>query len=176
MAGDPQPLNLGDLYEGIPVCISAAIGASMAEAAAVCFDYFNHLQGVIMEVKGAFDRQYRFTWREVTAVHKAGWMDIPYTIEQGAYGVAIMLVRDLTSHNILERSYKTTGFDYWLGDDDEVFQRKARLEISGTGDPKRVGSRVAKKKRQTTPTDQLGLPAFIVVVDFKTPRSHVERK
>jgi hypothetical protein len=41
-------------------------------------------------------------------------------------------VLELTDYTIVERACKGTGFDYWLGDeDDDLFQWKARLEISG---------------------------------------------
>ena len=175
-AVEPPVIDLGDLGNGVPVCITERIGGAMAEAAAVCFDFNGHLQNVIMRVSGSFDQTYRMRWSAVTQAQKAGWKDMPYTIEQGAYGVGILLIRGLTGHTIIERAYKTTGFDYWLGDDGDMFQRKARLEVSGTGDPNLVNARVARKKRQTTPTDHTGLPAYIVVVDFKTPQSWVERK
>jgi hypothetical protein len=54
--------------------------------------------------------------------------------EYGAYGVAITLALELTETAQVERSAKGTGIDYWLGDGrDErgIFQRTARLEVSG---------------------------------------------
>src|SRR5271167_4337074 len=52
--------------------------------------------------------------------------------ENGAVGVAILLVDRLTDYHIVQRSWKKTGFDYWLGFKDAVvFQGCARLEVSG---------------------------------------------
>jgi hypothetical protein len=46
-----------------------------------------------------------------------------------------MLIRQLTQFTVIERSRKGTGFDYWLGSEDEAgelpFQNKVRLEVSG---------------------------------------------
>ena len=85
---------------------------------------------------------------------------------------------------MLERSFKGTGFDYWMGnpaqhdENDELpFQNLTRLEVSGIlqGDAVRIARRVKVKLDQVEPTDHVG-PAIIVVVEFGGPVIHLEAK
>ena len=97
----------------------------------------------------------------------------------GATGVAVLLAKQETDHVVIERSVKGTGIDYWLGDasDAPLFQRKARLEISGIlqGNDRAVGARVRQKLRQVARSNCV-LPAFVVVVEFGKPRAVIEQK
>ena len=64
-------------------------------------------------------------------------------------------------------------FDYWLGDRDSLlFQKKARLEVSGIfkGDDSVIRKRYALKNEQTSKSDSLLLPAYISIVEFGTPK------
>jgi len=76
-------------------------------------------------------------------------------------------------------SRKSGGFDYWLGErGDPLFQKKARLEVSGILSGKRsdIRARIKQKREQTTASDHLSLPAYIIVVEFSTPTAQVETK
>ena len=67
-----------------------------------------------------------------------------------------------------------TGFDYWLGDKDSVlFQKKARLEVSGIlkGDDTAISRRYTSKVEQTHKSDELQLPAYISVIEFSRPKA-----
>ncbi|MFH1157832.1 MAG: hypothetical protein V1721_02960 [Pseudomonadota bacterium] len=70
--------------------------------------------------------------------------------------IAILALKTLTGKEVLERSRKGPGFDYWVGDkdDDQLFSGKARLEVSGIlcGDEAKIKSRVTQKKAQTKPS------------------------
>lgn len=72
------------------------------------------------------------------------WNDEEFTTEQAAYGIAFLIVRELTDLTAIARSSKGTRFDYWLGTVDTMgeipFQNKVRLEVSGIrqGDGSRV--------------------------------------
>lgn len=109
------------------------------------------------------------------------WNDLEYTTEQAAYGIAFMIITRLTDFTVIERSRKGTGFDYWLGteNDDSLlpFQNKARLEISGirAGDEKRINIRLKQKLEQTKPSDGI-LPAYVVVVEFSKPVAITAKK
>ncbi len=109
------------------------------------------------------------------------WNDEEFTTEQAAYGIAFLIIRQLTDLTVIERSSKGTGFDYWLGTIDTAgtipFQNKVRLEVSGIrkGDDSRVKARVKQKKEQTKPSDGK-YPAYIIVVEFSTPLSFVAKK
>ena len=106
--------------------------------------------------------------------------DMQDATELGAYGIAFLLIRRLTTYTVIERSRKGTGFDYWLGEgkSDYPFQKHARLEVSGIlkGTEGEINSRVKQKLAQTQPSDGGGLPAYIVVVEFGEPTSRVVRK
>jgi hypothetical protein len=94
--------------------------------------------------------------------------------ENGAYGIAILVIRDLTGFTVVEQSRKGTGFDYWLGyEEGPMF--KARLEVSGirAGDESTISARVQQKVRQTKRSDSLSLPGYIVVIEFSQPRACV---
>jgi hypothetical protein len=169
-------LDLRRLAEGLPG-ITPAYGAAMAEAGAVVLKQSGHAPGVAMAVDGGFRRTYSVAFDAVGAEAERAWADEPYATEQGAYGVACLLACDLTPHTVIERSRKGTGFDYWLGArsaDDGIFQRKARLEVSGMrrGSVGGLASRVRAKADQTMRSDG-PIPAYVIVVEFGTPRARV---
>jgi hypothetical protein len=101
--------------------------------------------------------------------------------ELGAYGVAFLLVLNLTDCTIIKRSRRGTGFDYWLGKEQDnaelPFQNKERLEVSGirSGDNSHVKARVKEKLKQVQPSHATASPALIVVVEFSTPLSQMVR-
>jgi hypothetical protein len=93
--------------------------------------------------------------------------------------VAILLVDSLTEYHIVERSFKGTGFDYWLGPKkSRLFQKAARLEVSGIreGSTNAIDKRIREKVAQTKQSDVLNLPAFVVVVEFGTPTATMVRR
>jgi hypothetical protein len=58
---------------------------------------------------------------------------------------------------------------------DNLFQGKARLEVSGIlrGTTRRINSRIKARMGQTRQSDNLALTAYVVVVEFGTPRAKV---
>jgi hypothetical protein len=174
--GVTRKLDLDRLREGLPA-ITVAFGAAVAEAAAVCFDSRGHSCGVTMAVQGSYSRSYQVHWSSVTDQMHRCWADPNVATEHGAYGVAFLLIRELTDFTVIERSCTGTGFDYWLGKDNDIFQKKARLEVSGilSGDHQEVKRRVEVKKRQTKRSDGK-LPAYVVVVEFGAPTAMVVKR
>jgi hypothetical protein len=164
--------------------ITSDFGGVLAETGAICFESVNHKNGVELDVSvssedGSFEVKCPVYWQEVTDQMRSCYGDLEYTTEHGAYGVAILLILNLTDYAIVERSRKGTGFDYWLGrKDDVLFQKSARLEVSGirNGDIDAVRARVNAKLNQVKRSDDLGIPAFIVVVEFSNPLSQVVQK
>lgn len=173
-----RKLNLNDLREGLPA-ITPDYGAGLAEAGAVCLEDQGHSHGVTLSVNGSFNEAFETYWTTVTDQMRRCWNDLEFTTEQGAYGVALLIIRAVTDFTVIERSRKGTGFDYWLGyEEDELsFSTKARLEVSSirSGDTQSVKKRVKRKLNQTNISDG-SLPALIVVVEFGTPLSQVKRK
>lgn len=180
MLNNPIELELTDLALGLPA-ITPSFGAALAEASAVCLEQQGHSQGVEITVSGDFTAKFKLKWQVVTEQMLRCWNDEEFTTEQAAYGIAFLIIKELTNLTVIERSSKGTGFDYWLGTVDTQkkipFQNKVRLEVSGIreGDNSRVKARVKQKKEQTKPSDGK-YPAYIIVVEFSTPKSIIEEK
>ncbi|BAY84433.1 hypothetical protein NIES267_39290 [Calothrix parasitica NIES-267] len=178
---EPRKLVITDLAKGLPA-ITPSFGAALAEACAVCLEEQKHSQGVEITVNGDFDAKFELSWQPVTEQMLRCWNDEEFTTEQAAYGIAFLIVRELTDLTVIERSRKGTGFDYWLGtttdvDEGQPFKNKVRLEVSGIrkGDSSRVKARIKQKKEQTEVSDG-EFPAYIIIVEFSTPLSYVECK
>jgi hypothetical protein len=165
-----RALDLDELGHGMPG-LSPRAGAALAEAASVCLDDAGHPIPVALLVDGDHSESLDLTWSAVSDQHRRTWADEQYTTEQGAYGVAILVVRLARGHTVLERSRKGTGFDYWMGEDDgTLFASKARLEVSGIrrGDPGQVSARAKQKTEQIGVSSGL-LPGIVLVVEFGKP-------
>lgn len=179
--GQIQVLNLQSLSQGLPA-ITPAFGAAIAEAGAICLTDEAHVPGVILKVEGEFSTTFTLDWQDVTEQARRCWNDKEYTTEQAAYGIAFLLILQLTNLTVIERSRKGTGFDYWLGIQNTTatlpFQRAARLEVSGIrkGDRSQINARVKQKTEQTRASDEQGLPAYIIVVEFSHPISVISAK
>lgn len=176
-----QILNLQHLNQGLPA-ITPAFGAAIAEACAVCLTDEGHQPKLAIEVEGEFSTTFQLDWQPVTEQTRRCWSDEEYTTEQAAYGIAFLLILQLTNLTVIERSRKGTGFDYWLGLHDSTttlpFQRMARLEVSGIrkGSRSQINARVRQKTEQTRASDAQGLPAYIIVVEFSRPISIIIAK
>ena len=175
---DATPLVLDGLAHGFPHIPSEG-GAMLAQAAVVCLDHEGHTSGVQLMVDGFSTDTFSLSWsEEVTEAKRRFWNDLEDATQQGAYAVAILLIRALTGYTVIERSRKGTGFDWWLGTDDNLFQGKARLEVSGIlrGTTRRINSRIKARTGQTRQSDYLDLTAYVVVVEFGTPRAKVVQR
>lgn len=180
MDSDIKELVITKLEQGLPA-ITPAFGAALAEACAVCLTDQGHAPGVEFKVKGDFTAVFKLYWQEVTDQMLRCWNDSEYTTEQAAYGIAFLVIQELTEYTIIQRSRKGTGFDYWLGKKGESnelpFQNAVRLEVSGIrkGDDSRVKARVKLKVEQVGLSDQ-ALPAYIVVIEFSKPLAFIVNK
>jgi hypothetical protein len=93
-----------------------------------------------------------------------------------------LITLEFTNYTVIKKSRKGTGFDYWIGnenDETDIFAESARLEVSGIKNPRTEAdfeNRVREKVRQVKPTDNIGLPAYIIVTDFKAPKTRVVLK
>lgn len=170
-------LDLNELDNGMPA-ITPDYGKILAEAGGVCLESQGHIQGHQISVQGDYSNAYSLKWPPVTDQAKRCWNDSQVTTEHGAVGIAVLLAKKEVGFSVIERSRKGTGFDYWLGEEEDVlFQNKARLEISGirSGDAKTVTARVKQKIKQTDPSDGV-LPAYIIVVEFSKPVAEIKSK
>lgn len=170
-------LDLTTLAHAVPA-LTMHLGTVLAEAAAVCLESNEHPQGVPLSVRGESSERFGLTWRPMTDTMRRAYNNEDGT-EIGACGVAILLVREISGMAVIERSAKGTGFDYWLGDTQEMpFQRKGRLEVSGImrGVDKDVKARVRLKREQTKRSDATQLDAWIVIVEFGRPLAEVVKR
>ena len=174
-------LDLSDLANGDIPAITSAIGRLMSEAAGVCLQSQGHEQGVKLIVSGASTTDVALSWSSIHSGYADAWADLYEATEHGAVAVAVLLIKHLTSYEVVQRSRRGTGIDYWLGDDTVFpYTRKARLEVSGilSGTERTVRSRVLSKLRQTERSDAThgGLPAYVIVVEFGTPLAEIHQK
>ena len=170
---------MNTLKNGLPG-ISKAWGQFLGEASSQCLNLKNHANGVEMQVKGDSETVFRVFWNnEITEQTRNAWNDTQELTEYGAIGIAILLIVKMTEFTVIRRAVKGEGVDFWLGykTDKEPFQDVARLEISGIleGNESKIEARVQQKKAQTYPTDD-NYPAYIIIVEFSKPVSHLERK
>ncbi len=153
--------------------------SDFSEAAAVCLDFHGHELGKLLSVEGDLQGQFELVWTEVTQQMKDSRSDMDYTVESGAYCLAMLIVEKLTNLKVTRQSQKRTGFDYWLGAEDEVaMQKKARLEVSGIlkGSKGQINQRLKEKVEQTKKSDNLNLPAYVVVVEFSQPLIKIRKR
>jgi hypothetical protein len=177
-------LHLQDLCQNRPERPgwSLTFGATCAEAAAVCLDDQGHSEWVALQIDGIQSCAIELQWDAIDDTIRRFNADEEVATEYGAYGVAALTMPRLTNLTIIERSVKGKGlgFDFWLGsieDTAPLFQRKARLEVSGirTGSEPLIQSRVNMKLKQISPSDTVA-PGYIAVIEFGAPRAQVVEK
>ena len=174
---DKRIINVYGLKEASQ--LSAVRCADFSEAAAVCLDFHRHSPGVLLTVEGDLKGQFELIWEQTTQRIKDSRNDMSYTVESGAYCLAMLVIEKLTKLKVTKQSQKRTGFDYWLGGDDHpAMQHKARLEVSGilSGSKSQVNQRLKEKIAQTSKSDGLNLPAFVVVVEFSQPLIKIKQR
>ena len=172
--------TLDRLREGFPA-ISKNIGKYLAEGGAFCLEANGHRPGVVLKIEGDYPETIELFWSNVIDSQVArAWNDSQEATEYGATAVAITILSKLAPYTIIERSFKGTGFDYWLGIgkyDENLLpfqQRKAKLEVSGIwkeSETNTVDTRIRLKRQQIELGEEDGLPAIIIVVEFGTPKS-----
>lgn len=166
-------LDLREIAQGLPG-VSKVSGLHLYEGCVVCLSRNNHSSnGTEFKIYGDDTIHYTLIWDDIfNSQLDRTWADQFYATEHGAVCIAILLALKLTKYTIIEKSARKNGFDYWLGEKDDVlFQKKARLEISGIfkGGENDVNSRFKVKVQQTNQSDDLNLSAYIGIVEFSNP-------
>jgi hypothetical protein len=176
-----RTINISDLNSGLPT-ITSSFGQGAAEAAVFCLQKNSHISddcilNCITKVKNGKQDEYeefQLIWDKLDSRAETTYGDLQEATEYGATALALLLTIKLTDFTTVERSMKKTGFDYWIGDkDDYMFQKKARLEISGIfeGDESQFKARIKQKFKQTNISDNSGLCCFVSVIEFGKPRA-----
>ncbi len=192
-------LDLSDLDTDDIPGVGRERGVDLAKAGAVCLESQGHNPGVQLEVRGISESRYTLTWAEITAQDRRTWADPSEATEDGAAGIAALLAIREIGYTVILRSYRSTGIDYWLGNndlsdvtvaertltsalqpllEDDALIAKGRMEVSGilNGDDQQISARTRSKLRQTNQSDSSALPAYVVVVEFSQPVAEVTRK
>jgi hypothetical protein len=132
---------------------------------------------VKLDVSGDWNEKFVVEWQRV-ATEEVGksWNDEQELTEYAAMGVAVILARELTGYTDFKRARKGDGMDFWLGKNDEngLPVLEALLEVSGImkeSQGNTTAGRVSLKKKQLTKSPYKNLPAYVVVVEFNTPKS-----
>jgi hypothetical protein len=161
-------------------------GATCAEAAAFCLNEQGHDAPAKLQIDGLTPGQFKseveIDWNPLDETMARFNADMEVATEDGACAIAALLMPHLTGLTAIERSVKGRGleFDFWLGDisdQDRLFQRKARLEVSGIrhGSASQIKYRVNIKLKQITPSDLVAL-GYVCVVEFSTPQAQIVEK
>jgi hypothetical protein len=172
-----ETINISELNNGLPT-ITPSYGQEMAEAAVFCLQKNSHKteECILNCIKALTNdtEDFQLVWDELDPRAESTYGDMDEAAEHGAMGLGMLLSIKLTKFTTVERSMKGTGFDYWLGDkDDNMFQKKARLEISGIfqGDASQFKTRINKKFKQTNISDNCGFDCFVSVIEFGKPKA-----
>jgi len=156
--------------------LTPEFGSFCLQACTVCLENCNHGDGVNASLTGTSPNFLTLNWTSlVTDQVKRNWSDLQEATEYGATAIAILLASQLSPFNCIERSSKGTGFDYWLGDEDNigVFQRKEALEISGIlteSGSNTLDARVKIKEKQPKRSAGSVPNAHICVTEFSSPK------
>jgi hypothetical protein len=179
-----KTLSLNDLRQNKPERPgwSLTFGAICADAAAVCLDERGHFIPVTLTIDGIQPCEIQIQADAIDDTIRRFNADREVATEYGAYGIAALILPHLTGLTIIERSVKGKGlgFDFWLGsleDPGTLFQRKARLEVSGIrqGSDSLIQARVNIKLEQIRPSDDVA-PGYVSVVEFGTPKARIVKK
>jgi hypothetical protein len=172
-----EQINVFSLKEASK--LSAIRCADFSEAASVCLDNQGHKSGKEIIIEGDLEGQFKLVWEEVTAQIRSSRNDLEDAVEGGAYCLAMLVIEKLTSLKVTKQSQKRTGFDYWLGKGkEEGVQGLARLEVSGIlkGTKGQINQRLKEKMQQTQKSDNLNIPAYIVIVEFSQPIMKIKKR
>jgi len=175
-----REIDLGQLGQAMPG-LTTAYARALGEAAAVCLEIRHHhpKSAILRASDGTKDERFGLVWEPCSDRQKRCYKDEPRATEWGACGIAIEIAREFTGKVVVETSRKGTGFDYWLGDDDDqFFEGTARLEVSGIlrGNDVKIRSRLGKRLAQLEQSDDMGLPGYVAIVDFSAPEARFAEK
>lgn len=95
--------------------ITPGFGAMLSETVAVCLNDAGHKNDIELYICGDFNETFQVHFINVTDQMLRCYNDQEVTTEYGAYGIAFLLILELTEYTVIERSMKGTRFDYWLG-------------------------------------------------------------
>lgn len=142
-------LDLKNLGTKIPV-LTTAYAEMLSEAVTFCLSWNKHSIPVTLKAKGLLRGDIIVNWPKCTERIERCYNDLEFATEQEAYGISFLLIELLKEYTVIQRSRNGTGFDYWLGKKGDLFQKMARLEVSGIlRNSKEIDKRAKRKVKQT---------------------------
>lgn len=173
-------IRLSNIALGMPG-ISPAVGAYLHENCVTLLHRCGHVAPTSMSLKGLINEPVSILWEDnVTEQIERSYADHLENTELSAVCISVLLTKQLTDYTIISRSCIGTGFDYYLGkEEDPTFSPLARLEISGIENETATNTaeiRFKQKATQVEVSDNTGLPAYISVVEFGTPKAIFNKK
>jgi hypothetical protein len=170
-----------DLLRAGLLGVSSAYGSAAAEAAAYCLYRNQHRNpgNLVLTLKTSLITD--LLWTEVGSELDSTWADLKEAAEYGAYALAIIVSVKITKFRRVARCAQSGGIDFWLTDstdDRGIFQRSARLEVSGifNGGRSVITARLKQKLDQTKSSDQTTLPAYVAIVEFGSPELRMQKR
>lgn len=170
-------INIDELHKGIGN-IAPQRCASFSLAARVCLHEESHSCPTTVDIQGIATETVQVSWTPPSLSESGSYADREEATEDGACGIAFLVMPLYTEYDVIERSAKGTGFDYWLGMHNQLpFAKSARLEISGIrkGTDGEIKKRVEIKKKQVRNGTSSPLPAYVSVTEFSSPKVVIER-
>lgn len=169
-----KELDLIILEDGKSTGLSVRNGGFLCEAASVCLESRKHPMEVVFPVSGAFSQFYNLKRLEIDELSINSFEDLEEATQFGAMGIAVAIMHDQTGLRV-KRSWKGTGFDYWVGNEEtsSTFKNRLRLEVRGDliGTDSEVNKRLREKLQQTKRSDDEDIPAYAIIVEFDSPKS-----
>jgi hypothetical protein len=150
----------------------------LSENAIVALEKYHHSPEVKLIVSGDTDVSFELKWNK--QVNMSGYQNHHSVVAKGAEGVSFLLALELTGYEVIEEAVIGTGIDYWMGygighkNYQERNFLRARLEISGIGHENsrnKAEKRWKEKKKQSAASDKSGLPVYISIVEFSSPKA-----
>ena len=170
-------LDLGELGRGNIPALTAAMGTALAEAGSVCLESQGHSSGATLTVRGYREGSYTVIWEPVgEQARNLAYNDEAKATEMGAEGIAVLIAKSAIGYEVIRRSRRGDGFDYWLGVWGETeFVAQAGLEVSGirNGSDRQVRARVREKRLQTSQGGRQRWTTYVIVVEFSRPWAEV---
>ena len=171
-------LDLRELAAGNIPAITAALGAALAEAGGVCLESQGHNPGAVLTVRGHQEGRYTLTWAPISAQARSrAYNEQERATEMGAEGIAVLVVKAATGYEVIRRSRRGDGFDYWLGErGPREFIAQAGLEVSGirAGSEGQLRARLREKRQQVAQGGRQQWTTYVIVVEFSRPRAEVQ--
>jgi hypothetical protein len=174
-------LDLQEIAQGY-YGLTEICGSHLLEGCIAALWQHDHSNNLKLTLTGSISKTFELKYPEEkkTSQLANSWKDRDDATEYGAACIGILLAQKLTQFEVIERAVKKTGIDYWIGNSEDgiLFQKKARLEVSGIfrGNDADIDARYSKKSHQTDPSDNTMLPAYISITEFSKPRSKFGQK